>query len=93
MKLFKSHLQILGCLLFEESFEIILQETKHPVAALKDDLRQLLTGGYISGRVEGDAVDGASMPRYDLDRLDQCRFKATRKGLNAWQTDRKQFGL
>ncbi len=93
MKFYRSLVQILGCIVFEESFENIQRETALPVSALKDDLRQLLTNGYVTGRVGSDTNDASRMPRYDLDRLEQCYFKATRKGLSAWQTEKHKFSL
>jgi hypothetical protein len=93
MKFLKSHVQILTCLIYEETFDNIAFETGLPLPALRNDIRDLLTQGMITGRVTGDHADATKLPRYDLDRLEQCSFKATRKGLQFWQTERHKHGL
>jgi hypothetical protein len=93
MKVLRSHIQILSCLVFEESFERIYEETALPLPALRADLRDLLSQGLVLGRVLNDPSDPDKLPRYDLDRLEMCSFRMTRKGQTLWQLEKQKFGL
>ncbi len=81
MKLTRSEIEILGYLIYPETFARILEETGMNSGALRDDLTHLVSHGY----VEVLEIDGkrSVSPFYDIDRLHLFAFRATRSGLSA----------
>jgi len=83
MKLTLSEKHLLGLLIYPEPFHLILEESGMPYGAVRDDLLNLISHGY----VEVYTMDGSIpiSPFYDADNLEQFSYKATKMGLKAIQ--------
>ena len=79
-KLFPSEKQILRCLIFPESFEVILEETGSNIGALRDDLINLINYRLIEVMDE-DHSQQVATSFYDADNLQNFSFRATKNGL------------
>ncbi len=78
-KLFPSEKQVLKCLIFQESYDVILEETGLNTGALRDDLINLINYRLIEVLEEGDVQ--SSISYYDTDNLQNFSFRATKTGL------------
>lgn len=83
MKLTLSEKEILGLLIYPEPFHQILEESQIPYGAVRDDLMNLISHGYVDVYL----IDGSRpiSPFYDTDHLEQFAYKATKNGLKAIQ--------
>jgi hypothetical protein len=81
MKLTPSEKEVLSYLIFPEPFQSILEESGMPQGALRDDIMNLVSHGYI----EVYDLEGSQSvsPFYDSDNLQNFAFKATKTGLKA----------
>lgn len=71
---------ILARLIYIESFEDVLDETKLQPGELRDELIQLINKGYIEVHNRGNS--GHSIIRfYDTDNMHLFNFRATKAGL------------
>lgn len=82
-KLTKSEQAILRELIFTEPFSHLLEETGFTYGMLRDDLINLINGGYIEV-YSPDGLHSVS-PFYDSDNIDQFCFQATKLGLKSMQ--------
>ncbi|GAB5408283.1 MAG: hypothetical protein BalsKO_06480 [Balneolaceae bacterium] len=79
-KLFPSEKLVLRCLIFPESYHVILEETGSNIGALRDDLINLINYRLIEVIDENNAKQvGTSF--YDTDNLQDLTFRATKTGL------------
>jgi len=78
-KLFPSEKQVLKCLIFQESYNVILEETGLNTGALRDDLINLINYRLIEVLEENDVQ--SSISYYDTDNLQNFSFRATKTGL------------
>lgn len=77
----KSWISILKTIIFPENFDTILQETNLHHGSIRDDLMQMLNGGYIQA-IEEDCNEKPHFTSiYDSDNLNRYAFQATSKGL------------
>lgn len=78
-KLFPSEKQILKCLIFPESYGVILEETGLNTGALRDDLINLINYRLIE--VIDEENKEAISTFYDTDNLQDFSYRATKTGL------------
>ena len=88
-KITRSQFEILGRLIFVESFETLLDETKMHSGALKDDLKLMMNHGLVKGTHFISGATNREVPTYNSDRLEEGSFSATSKGLKMMQTFRE----
>lgn len=79
-KLFPSEKQVLRCLIFPESYDVILEETGSNIGALRDDLINLINYRLIEVMDE-DHTPQVGTSFYDTDNLQNFSFRATKTGL------------
>ncbi|MDR8390834.1 hypothetical protein NC796_06785 [Aliifodinibius sp. S!AR15-10] len=80
-KVSTSEQNVLGRLVFPESFETVLNETGLQYGELRDDLINLMSFGYIEAyEKKGNKIALTSF--YDADNLQDFTFRATKKGLS-----------
>jgi len=73
---------ILNCLIFVETFEHLLEEVDTTPAILADELRGLITKGYIQV-MEYDSETGRMKPTlyYDSDNMHRSLYQITGEGM------------
>lgn len=80
--------KVLEKLVFPESFEVVLEETRLQYGELRDDLINLLSFGFVEAyEQEGSAITLSTF--YDADNLQDFTFRATSKGLSAIKKSRQ----
>ncbi len=77
--------QILGFLIYPETFHSILEESGMPRGSLRDDVMNLVSRGYLV--VYDREGKHPLSPFYDTDNLEDFSFKATKLGLDAIRND------
>jgi hypothetical protein len=82
-KLTGSEISILRELIFPESFQHIQEETGLSYGAIRDDLINLISHGFIEV-YDAEAIASIS-PFYDSDQIEHFSFKATKRGLKQIQ--------
>lgn len=80
-RLTPSQIKILQHLLHEEPYERLIEELKMHKGALNDDLRQLVSFGFIHSRLTDDEQHKGWS--FDTDYMEDYTYRATAKGLNA----------
>ncbi len=79
-KLFPSEKKILARLIFPEPYDVLLDETRLPAGALRDDLINLINYRLVEVvNFDKTPLDGTSF--YDADNLQDFTFRATKTGL------------
>ncbi|MEQ9308554.1 MAG: hypothetical protein RLN90_03810 [Balneolaceae bacterium] len=79
-KLFPSEKLVLKCLIFPESYHVILEETGSNIGALRDDLINLINYRLIEV-VDENNVQQTGTSFYDADNLQNFSYRATKTGL------------
>ncbi len=76
--------KIIGCLLFTEPFEHILEETKGKANIIADELKQLIDARMV--QVMEDNGNGGYKKTffYDTDNMHAFSYLATEKGITAY---------
>ncbi len=82
-KLTTSEISILRELIYPETFLHIQEETGLSYGAIRDDLINLISHGFIEV-YDADATTSIS-PFYDSDQIENFSFKATKRGLKQIQ--------
>lgn len=78
--------KILEHLIFPESYETIQEETKLKRGEIRDDLMQLMHQGLIKAIGQKEQLSTKKTFFYDLDKVEDCFFQATHKGLKLIKT-------
>jgi hypothetical protein len=81
-----SQRKILEQLIFPESYATIMDETKLMRGEIRDDLMQMMHQGLIKAIGHKDQVLNKKNFFYDLDKVEDCFFQATHKGLKILKT-------
>lgn len=76
---------ILEKLIFMEDYNTILRETGLDRGSLRDDLINLLNGGFVEAYEFNRTTDPSRVTSFDSDNLSRYYFRATREGLQATQ--------
>ncbi len=79
-KLTPSERKIVESLIFPESFDVIMEETKFPYGTLRDDLINLVNYRFVEV-INLDPTEESSMTYFDSDNIQECTFRATKIGL------------
>ncbi|MFH5831242.1 hypothetical protein ACG2F4_06110 [Halalkalibaculum sp. DA3122] len=87
-KVSTSERNVLGRLVFPESFDTVLEETGLQYGELRDDLINLISFGFVEAyEKRGNKIALTSF--YDADNLQDFTFRATKKGLAAIRVSRQ----
>jgi plasmid replication initiation protein len=81
-KLTKSERAVVERLIFPESFEVIMEETKMQFGELRDDLMNLVNYRFIEV-IDDDSTGDSKMAFYDSDNIRDFSFRATKTGLKS----------
>lgn len=79
-KLYPSEKQVLKCLIFPESYEVILEETGLDIGALRDDLINLVNYRLIEV-INSEETPDSGRGFYDSDNVQDFSYRATKTGL------------
>jgi len=83
-KLTKSERNILSRLIHVESMDTLIAETGLKTGEIRDDITNLISIRYIEVYAESEEHSFATVtPFYDLDRLYEYKFRATKRGQSA----------
>lgn len=83
-KLTLSEKNILSRLIHIESMDTLISETGLKSGEIRDDITNLISIRYIEVFEESDEISAARMTSfYDLDKLHEYSFRATKKGQSA----------
>lgn len=83
-----SQKSILENLIFMEDYNTILRETGLDRGSLRDDLINLLNGGFVEAYEFGRSSAPSRVTSFDSDNLNLYYYRATREGLQATQLNR-----
>ena len=79
-KLYTSEIEVLSRLIFPETYDVLLEETRLPRGALRDDLITLINFRLIEVW-QSASVEINRTTSYDSDHIEEYTFRATVKGL------------
>lgn len=79
-KLYTSEIEVLSRLIFPETYDVLLEETRLPPGALRDDLITLINYRLIEVW-QNASVEINRTTSYDSDQIEAYTFRATAKGL------------
>ena len=79
-KLYTSEIEVLSRLIFPETYDVLLEETRLPRGALRDDLITLINFRLIEVW-QSASVEINRSTSYDSDHIEEYTFRATAKGL------------
>ena len=83
-KLYASEKRVLKCLIFPESYNVILEETGLAIGTLRDDLINLINFRFIEV-MDANNSEPVATSFYDSDNLQDFSFRATIAGLKQIQ--------
>ena len=79
-KLYTSEIEVLSRLIFPETYDVLLEETRLPRGALRDDLITLINLRLIEVW-QSASLEINRTTSYDSDHIEEYTFRATAKGL------------